>query len=71
MRMYYLRRPYATKLTSPGVVAQMIEFDDGTCVTRWLGAYKSTTEWPDFDTARTIHTSDGKTELIEVKLVPV
>lgn len=45
------------------VVAECVQFFDGTFVVRWLGVHQSTVVWPNATTAMVIHNHDGNTIL--------
>lgn len=51
-----------------GIVAQGVEFDDGTVVMRWLTQRPSTAFYASIDDVRYFHGHDGKTRLVYVAL---
>ena len=53
-----------TGISGTGIVAQGVEFDDGTCVIRWLTATRSTATYGSMDDLRAIHGHDGKTRIL-------
>jgi hypothetical protein len=50
-------------VSGTGHVAEGVQFSDGTCVIRWLGATPSTVVWPDVDAALKVHGHGGATVL--------
>lgn len=51
-------------ISGTGVVAQGVEFDDGTLVLRWLGATPSTVVWASAEQAIAVHGHGGTTCLV-------
>jgi hypothetical protein len=47
-----------------GVVGQVVEFADGTCVLRWLTEFKSTALYNSLTDLARIHGHDGRTRLV-------
>ena len=48
-----------------GVVAEGVEFSDGSVVLRWVvGEHRSTVIWPSIEAVRAIHGHDGKTRVV-------
>lgn len=67
MRMFVvIREEDVTGVSGTGVVAEGIEFSDGTCVIRWrVGNYPcSTTMWNSTEDALKIHGHDGRTRFV-------
>lgn len=65
MRRFVLRRDEdVTGVSGTGVVAEGVEFSDGTAVIRWLGQNRSTVVWPDVATAEAVHGHDGRTRVV-------
>jgi hypothetical protein len=52
-----------TGVSGIGIVAEGVEFTDGTCVVRWSGEYRSTVVWPSIEAVRAVHGHDGKTKV--------
>lgn len=50
-------------VSGSGMVAQGVEFEDGTVVLRWLTPLKSTTIYSSMATLVQIHGHDGRTEV--------
>lgn len=48
-------------VSGTGVVAEGVQFTDGTCILRWLTKYTSTTIYADIDDLTAIHGHDGAT----------
>lgn len=51
-------------VSGTGIVAQGVEFDDGTAALRWLTEYRSTVLYDSLDTLEKIHGHDGRTVVI-------
>lgn len=52
-------------VSGTGVVAEGVEFSDGTVVLRWLvGVHRSTVVWGSIQSVLAIHGHDGKTEIV-------
>jgi len=67
MRAFALHRVEdVTGFSGTGIVADGIEFPDGTTVIRWRGDHQSTVIWEDIRTAQAVHGHDGKTRFIDV-----
>lgn len=67
MRRFGLHRD--TGVCGTGIVAEGIEFSDGTTVLRWLGPNASTVVWPDIETAMKVHGHDGATRVLYIDYV--
>jgi hypothetical protein len=50
-------------ISGTGVVAQGVEFGDGTVAMRWISEHCSTAIYDNIETLVTIHGHDGKTEV--------
>ena len=62
MRLFDLDRiEDESGVSGTGIVAQGVEFDDGTIVLRWLTANRSTAVYADEKTLEAIHGHNGKT----------
>lgn len=62
MRRFTLRRTADTSgVSGVGLVAQGVEFDDGTVALRWLSAYRSTVIFDSALTMILVHGHDGDT----------
>lgn len=65
MRTFHLhRREDISGVTGVGVVAEGIEFSDGTVALRWFGEARSTAIWADIDEAMTVHGHGGLTTVV-------
>lgn len=65
MRRFELHRDEDTSgVSGIGVVAQGVEFDDGTCVMRWLTATSSTAVYAGVADVEAIHGHAGRTRLV-------
>lgn len=53
-----------TGASGTGLVAQGVEFDDGTVVMRWLTEHRSTCVYPDATTLETIHGHEGDSRIV-------
>lgn len=64
-RTFVLRRHVdPTGISGTGVVAEGIEFTDGTVVIRWTaGDHHSTVMWPDLESVEAIHGHGGATQI--------
>lgn len=51
-------------ISGTGAVAQGVEFDDGTCVMRWLTRYRSTVIYPSMEDLVEVHGHDGATRFV-------
>lgn len=64
MRRFYLRRKEdESGVSGVGVVAEGIEFSDGTCSMRWKTKIASTGFYNTLDELEHIHGHNGKTEI--------
>lgn len=65
MRIFYMiRDDDETGISGTGIVAEGVEFDDGTVVIRWQthgDLHHSTVHWDSLEDARAIHGHGGKT----------
>jgi hypothetical protein len=51
-----------TGVSGTGVVAEGIQFSDGSCALRWcVGEHRSTVIWSSIEAVKAIHGHDGKT----------
>jgi hypothetical protein len=65
MRLFDLVRDVdVTGMSGTGIVAQGVEFDDGTCVMRWVTTLRSTTVFDDATTLEAIHGHEGLTRIV-------
>jgi hypothetical protein len=65
MRMFDLYRMVdETGVSGTGIVAQGVEFDDGSCAMRWATEHKSTALYDNIDTLKAIHGHNGKTRIV-------
>jgi hypothetical protein len=56
-----VRSEDVTGFSGTGIVADGVEFDDGTTVIRWRGDHKSTVVWDSMESAIRVHGHDGRT----------
>lgn len=62
MRRFHLYRMRdVSGVSGCGIVAEGVEFSDGTVVIRWLGDHRSTVVWPSIDDAVAVHGHQGAT----------
>ena len=66
MRTFVLERDEdVTGISGTGVVAEGVEFEDGTVALRWcVGEHRSTVIWPHIGAVKAIHGHDGKTRIV-------
>jgi hypothetical protein len=65
MRRFQLQRHEdASGVSGTGVVAQGVEFDDGSCAMRWLTETASTALYASAEDVVTIHGHEGRTRLV-------
>lgn len=65
MRRFYLERiEDPTGVSGTGVVAHGVEFGDGSCVLRWLTAFRSTVFYDSIEHVRHIHGHGGSTRVV-------
>lgn len=66
MRTFELHRNHdVSGISGTGVVAEGVEFSDGTVVLRWIpGEHQSTVVWPSLDAVEAIHGHGGATEIV-------
>jgi hypothetical protein len=65
MRLFDLDRiEDESGISGTGIVAQGVEFDDGTITLRWLTDHKSTAVYADEKTLEAIHGHGGKTKVV-------
>lgn len=68
MRVFNLvRNQDVSGVSGTGVVAQGVEFDDGTCAMRWLTGTASTAVYASLQDVETIHGHGGATQVYIVK----
>lgn len=67
MRRFELHRDEdVTGISGTGIVAEGVEFEDGTAVVRWRGDRRSTVVWPSMDDVEAIHGHGGATRIVMV-----
>lgn len=65
MRTFILYRIIdASGVSGTGVVAEGVQFSDGTCVCRWLTATATTTMYNSIEDVQKIHGHEGATKII-------
>ncbi|MFI1472069.1 hypothetical protein [Streptomyces wuyuanensis] len=65
-RFFLLRHHDITGVSGTGVVADGVEWPDGTVTIRWRGERPSTVDWGSIDDALHIHGHSGSTEIVWV-----
>ncbi|MFJ9799874.1 hypothetical protein [Streptomyces sp. NPDC101145] len=63
-RFYLLRHTDITGVSGTGIVADGVQWPDGTASVRWRGPRPSTVHWDRIDDAITIHGHGGATEIV-------
>lgn len=58
---HLIRTEDVTGVSGTGVVAEGVQFTDGTVVLRWRGESPSTVVWDNLESAMKVHGHDGKT----------
>jgi hypothetical protein len=53
-----------TGVSGTGVVAEGVEWSDGTVTVRWRGEHASTVHWDSVDDVQAIHGHDGATRVV-------
>jgi hypothetical protein len=63
MKTFVLQRDEdPTGVSGTGLVAEGVEFEDGSVVLRWcVGEHRSTVIWPGIESVKAIHGHDGRT----------
>lgn len=65
MRKFWLHREEdVSGISGTGVVAEGVQFSDGSCVIRWLGDLTSTNSYHNMAALEAIHGHDGKTKIV-------
>lgn len=65
MKCFHLvRHDDVTGVSGVGVVAEGIQWSNGTVAVRWLGEHSSTVIWNSLEDAMLIHGHDGATEAV-------
>jgi hypothetical protein len=65
MRTFELHRDIdETGISGIGIIAEGVEFTDGTCALRWLTANKSSGSYDSIESVRAIHGHGGKTRIV-------
>jgi hypothetical protein len=68
MRLFELHRDHdVSGVSGTGVVAEGVEFSDGTCVVRWVTDRGSTVVWRSIDDVEAIHGHGGATRVVWVE----
>ena len=71
MRRFELHRDIdVSGVSGVGIVAEGVEFTDGSAVIRWHGEHPSTVVWPSTDAAMAIHGHSGATRLVWLDETP-
>ena len=67
MQVFQLHRDEdVSGVSGVGVVAEGVQFHDGTVVIRWFGKDASTVVWPDIASAEKVHGHNGRTRIVWV-----
>lgn len=65
MRNFVLRRDEDVNgVSGVGVVAQGVEFTDGTVAMRWMGSLRSTAIYNSIEDVEAIHGHEGRTRVV-------
>ena len=65
MRRFQLQRDHdVSGISGTGIVADGVEFPDGTTVIRWRGERQSTVVWPSIEDVEAIHGHGGATRIV-------
>lgn len=65
MRRFELHRDEdETGVSGTGVVAEGVQFTDGTCAMRWRATHTSTAVYGDVETLEAIHGHNGRTRIV-------
>lgn len=65
MKTFYLdRKVDESGVSGTGIVAEGVQFSDGTCVVHWLTRTASVAIYPNIDDLIEVHGHDGNTEII-------
>ena len=66
MRRFHLARDVdVSGVSGTGIVAEGVEFSDGTAVTRWVtGQHPSTVVWVDVASVEAVHGHGGTTRVV-------
>jgi hypothetical protein len=71
MRRFELHRDEdASGVSGTGIVAQGVQFDDGTCALRWLSQHSSTALYDNTVDLVVIHGHGGRTRLVWLDPIP-
>lgn len=62
-RFLLFRHTDVSGVSGPGVVAEGVEFTDGTCSQRWRGDHPSTSVWSSTEEIEAVHGHEGATEI--------
>lgn len=62
-RFHLVRTVDVTGVSGTGVVAEGVEFDDGTTVVHWRGEHASTVVWASIASAEHVHGHGGLTRV--------
>lgn len=65
-RFHLVRRLDHSGVSGTGIVAEGIQWTDGSVVIRWLSDVASTAVWDDLDTMLTVHGHGGDTKVVWV-----
>ncbi|MFI6909637.1 hypothetical protein ACIBKY_50840 [Nonomuraea sp. NPDC050394] len=63
-RFMLMRHTDVSGVSGTGVVADGVQWPDGTVVIRWRGDRPSTVQWNSIDDAIAVHGHDGKTGFV-------
>lgn len=65
MRLFHLdRRQDLTGVSGTGVIAEGVEFSDGTVVLHWINPPRSTGVYPDIDAVVAVHDHEDMTKVV-------
>ena len=60
-RFVLVRKVDVSGISGTGLVAEGVQFTDGTCAIRWRGARRSTVLWNSIEDVEAIHGHEGAT----------
>ncbi len=65
MRRFYLQRDVdVSGVSGRGIIADGVQFTDGTCVIHWKGDTPSTVIWQSIEHAEAVHGHGGNTKIV-------
>lgn len=72
MRLFELHRDHdVSGVSGTGVVAEGVQFSDGTCVVRWRTDIGSTVVWHSITDVEAVHGHGGATRVVWIDMRPI